>query len=423
MTNSRRNRDSFTRILIAICVRLDDKHSGTFSWTHPFVHIECQSSFAVKSVWVVGSFARGAPTCSDLDLVADIDWHAGPIALPNAVLKALSLRHKGASLYDGTPGKNSSQIAFNDAILIWDQNGNDWRSAINNIGTDPNAGHFSRAADEIPFRPDQLSCDIKEMDNLLKLRDEGLIRWDFTPFSSTAIQGPPTKHQTQTLGLFSSCGARTQFLLPHLLPYFNFHQWPTVYRQAQLNRSTFQLADSVVSIGRPTVAIRLLNTLTTARLMIVPHMHVGAVNGVWCIERGDLHPLTLASERLNIWALFRDSGQLDFYERIPLDSAGALDCYKSAVAIDLFTSLEAAQRWIVTAQDDDGCVVKPVSLTPQALLACIAAVDVVSIDITDFAMTRKGAITLGVMNTVNFETVFTILADTKSNQKLHVSHC
>lgn len=410
MTNSRRNRDSFTRSLIAICEQLDDKHSGTFSWTHPFVHIECQSSFTVKSVWVAGSFARGAPTCNDLDLVADMDWHDGPIALPNAVLKALSLRQKGVSLFDGTPGKNSSQIAFNDAILIWDQNGNDWRSAIKNIGTDPNSGHFSRATDDIPFRPDQLTCDIEEMANLLKLRDEGLIKWDFTPFGSPPRHEPPAKDQIEILNLFASCGAQTQRLLPHLLLYFHFAQWPTIYRRDRLSRSSFRLGDAVVLVGRPTVPVGLLNALTTTRLMIVPHIRAGAANGVWCIERGDLHPLTLAGKKLKIWALLRNDGQLDFYKRGGCNGADALDYSQSAVAVDLFTSLDEAQNWIAATKEDSECDLQPICLLPKALLSCIAASDAVSIDIADYAVNRTGAITLGAVDIVTCKALLDVLA-------------
>ena len=120
MTDGRRNRDSFARSLVAICERLDEKHSGTFSWTHPLVHVELQSRFTINSVWVVGSFARGAPTCNDLDLVAEIDWHGSPVALPHKVFKALSIRYQGVSLCDGTPDNNSSLVAFGEAILIWD---------------------------------------------------------------------------------------------------------------------------------------------------------------------------------------------------------------------------------------------------------------------------------------------------------------
>ena len=410
MTVSHRNRDSFTRSLISICERLDEKQSGTFSWTHPFVHVELQSRFTINSVWVVGSFARGALTCGDLDLVADIDWHGSPAALPHKVFKALSIRHQGVSLCAGTPDNNSSLVAFGDAILIWDRRGNDWRGAINNIVTDPNAGRFSRATDDTPFRPDQLACNIKEMANLLNLRDEGLIKWDFTPFSSPPRHEPPTKHQIEVLNLFVTCGAQTQRLLQHLLPYFYFHQWPSAYRRAQLSKSTFQLGDNTVVIGRPAVPITLLDTLNTACLMIVPHMRGDAVNGVWCIKRGDLHPLNRATERLKIWALSGSGGQLDFYKRAGVGDAGAYDDSNNAVAIDLFTSFEAAQRWVDTTLDDERPAVRPVCLTPQILLACIASADIVSVDITDFALTRSGAQTLGVVGTVTLAALVDVLA-------------
>jgi len=359
---------------------------------------------------VVGSFARGALTCGDLDLVAKIDWHNGPIALPHAVLNALSLRHKGVSLYDGTPDNNSSLVAFDDAILIWDEHSNDWRSSINNIVPEPNAARFSRATDAIPFRPEQLACDVEDITNLLTLRDEGLITWNFTPFSPPPRHGPPTKHEIEVLELFAPCGAKTQLLLSYLLPYFHFHHWPTVYRRTRLSRSSFRLGDAVVSVGRPTVPTRLLNTLTTARLMLVPHMHEGSANGVWCIERGDLHPLTLAAERLKIWALLRDDGQLDFYERMDCAGTAIFDDSRSAVAIDLFTSSEEAHRWIVETKEDCKCVLQPLCLTPKALLSCIAASDTISMGLTDYALTCRGALALGVTDPVTTAALLNVLA-------------
>ena len=400
MTNSKRSRELYTKSLSAICQTLDKSNTIGFSWRHPIVRIDCQSRATIKSLWVAGSYARGALTCGDLDLVVEIDWQGGPVALPRQVFKALFIHHRGISLCDGTPDNNSSHVLFGEAILIWDKGGNDWCSAIDNIAPDPNATRFSRATDDIPFRPEQLNYSIEKIIDLLVRREKGLIKWSFTPFGSAAIQGPQTKHETDALSLFESCGTKTRLLLPHLLPYFYIHQWPSAYRRAQLSRNTFHLGDSTVVIGRPAVPITLLDTLTTACLMIVPHMRGDAINGVWCIERGDLHPLTLATEPLKIWALSDSSGQLDFYDRAGFDEAGAYDDSNNAIAIDLFTSFESAQHWVDTAQDDNSPIVKPVYLTPQTLLACIAAADIVSVNIADFAVTRSGARILGVVGTV-----------------------
>ena len=144
--------------------------------------------------------------------------------------------------------------------------------------------------------------------------------------------------------------------------------------------------------------------------MLVPHMRAGAANGVWCIERGELHPMNLAAKQLKIWALLRDDGQLDFYKRGGCNGAGALDYSQSAVAIDLFTSSEEAQNWIVVTKEDSECVLQPVCLPPKALLSCIAGSDAVSIDLTDYALTRRGATTLGAIDIVTGKTLLDFLA-------------
>ena len=118
MTKFLRSRDSYSCTLIAVCQRLDETRAGVFTWKHPLAHIELQSRFTINSVWVVGSSARGAPICGDLDMVAEIDWQGSPVALPHKVFKALSIHHRGISLCDGTPDNNSSHVAFGDAILI-----------------------------------------------------------------------------------------------------------------------------------------------------------------------------------------------------------------------------------------------------------------------------------------------------------------
>ena len=105
-------------------------------------------------------------------------------------------------------------------------------------------------------------------------------------------------------------------------------------------------------------------------------------------------------EYADVFGIPFSSGQLDFYDRASFDEAGAYDDSNNAIAIDLFTSFESAQHWVDTAQDDNSPIVKPVYLTPQTLLACIAAVDIVSVDIADFAVTRSGARILGVVGTV-----------------------
>ena len=409
MTEKKRSRDSYTRSLIKICNRLDQTNTASFDWTHPFIYVDCHSTFTLNRLWIAGSYARGAPTCGDLDLVADVTWDSGPDALPNEILKALGLRLRGVSICVGSPEQNSSQVAFPEAVLIWDGRGHDWQSAILSIALNPNAGRFVRSSDCIPFRLERLGCNIEGVNHLLDLHDWGHIKWQFTPFDSICGNSSAAKHQSTLASFFSSRGKASQLLGSHLLYYFHFDSWPSSYRREWRNKSSFFLGDSVVSIGRPTVSLGLLDKGLTARLLIAPHLSKDGPNGVWSIERGDRHPLVAASAGLKIWALLDIDGQLDFYHRAH-HKAKSLSYSYTAIGIDLFTTKQEVEAWIRLNSSDSKCLSRPISLNPNQLLSCLAAVDAVAIDFIDFALTRRGATTVGLNETVNLEKVFSVLA-------------
>ena len=410
MTNSQRSRNFYSKSLSAICGRLDQSNTAGFSWRHPFVHIDCQSKATVKALWIAGSYARGALTCGDLDLVVEIDWHRTPAALPHQIFKALGLRLKGVSVFDGTPAINSSHVEFPEAVLIWNAHGRDWLTAIDTIAIDANAGHFERATDQIPFGFEQLTCDLEQLEKLLTLRDEGLIKWAFTPLTSIPARERHTSRSISNFNMFGACGAKTQRLFPQLLPYFHFDRWPASYRKGRESRTKFRLGDSLLVVGRPEVPVLLLNSVTTASILIAPHLICGSDNGVWRIARGELHPLTLATKPLKIWALLRsDDGLLDFYERFRDDI-----CFEGVSigfpAIDLFTSLENALQWISDSTEPGDCELHPVLLTPDALLSCLSAVDLISLDMTDYALTPVGAAAAQLSKPITSENLLAVLA-------------
>lgn len=60
-------RESFTKKLVRICQRLDDQAIRTITHKHIYREFTCQ--IEITMVWAVGSYARGALLCGDLDLV------------------------------------------------------------------------------------------------------------------------------------------------------------------------------------------------------------------------------------------------------------------------------------------------------------------------------------------------------------------
>jgi hypothetical protein len=69
-------REAFTRKLRRLCERLDEPHPRTVVFKHWFQRDLQTSDVSVTSLWVVGSYARGAPDCGDLDVVLTIKWTA-----------------------------------------------------------------------------------------------------------------------------------------------------------------------------------------------------------------------------------------------------------------------------------------------------------------------------------------------------------
>lgn len=65
----RRTRDSFTRALERICERLDERNQFDVVYADLPDREKLQAQVEIRKVGVVGSYARGATRCGDLDLV------------------------------------------------------------------------------------------------------------------------------------------------------------------------------------------------------------------------------------------------------------------------------------------------------------------------------------------------------------------
>ena len=394
MTEKRRGRASFTKTLEVMCKRLDDNPCTEMAWEHPLVHGNFTSTITIKSLWAVGSYARGAPTCGDLDIVAEMTAVSGPPPPHYEVTRALFKSPKGVSLYLGTPTENSSGTAFPEALMIWTGAGSDWRGAIARIATDLTAVHFPRHTDRIPFRMDQLSCSLSELEELLTLYDQQLIRWQFVPLGEIDPIGTLSEDELElSKAVQFHCGKITRALLPHLITHFRQPTaWTKPYLRSGIKKTQFRIGGTKVLVGRPAVPVQELDWLTTSELLIVPHQSARGPNGIWRIERGDKHPLLIATGKLPAWTLANSTGQPDFSYHLaegdPINSS-------SARGIDLFTSLAGAQDWIDQVCEECDAVLSPKELTGRELLSCLARADVAAIDRRDYAVSHRGKVALG----------------------------
>ncbi|WP_413770025.1 hypothetical protein, partial [Vibrio vulnificus] len=109
-------RESFTKKLIRMCQRLVECSVRTSS--HKDIYGEFTGEITITSMWVVGSYARGAMTCGDLDMVIGVQTKG---ALPSTRAWARSFFGAPSLVryYPGNPIENMSGIPFPEAVLIW----------------------------------------------------------------------------------------------------------------------------------------------------------------------------------------------------------------------------------------------------------------------------------------------------------------
>lgn len=289
MVERRRPRASFTAALERMCSRLDQRSRVVISWKD-FLGDPSSREFEVTDLWVAGSYARGAPTCGDLDLILGVSpdgWRsAGQIAA------RLFGAQADVRFYSGTPEKNSSGVAFPEAVHIWAP-GSRWRDALASIREDASAGRFARPHDMIPLRPEQMSGSPDLLKELVALEESGQIAWRFVPYEPRPVPEPRSGIEQHIVGLIEQrWGKQSRATFPFVwdylkenLPFFTFEH---------LEQTELDCGGVHVSVGRPSAATDRLDELTTSRLALMPHLSRRGPNGIWEIRRGASHPLEQA---------------------------------------------------------------------------------------------------------------------------------
>ena len=181
----RRSRESFKKTLIKILTRVDARHLHEISWKQfPWSNEpDASCKFVLKEVWVVGSFARGAIFCGDLDLVVEIDILSGRENPPTTKVSKASIGiFPDLSVFLGSPELNSSHVTFPEAVLLWSKEDVTpvWKKAIESIPVDERVTRFSREYDNLPFRKEQIcSGDLEAIERVIESlkRKEVLSQW------------------------------------------------------------------------------------------------------------------------------------------------------------------------------------------------------------------------------------------------------
>jgi hypothetical protein len=390
----RRPREHFTRVLTRICQRLDDSSVADVNWTDKFFREVVRCTVSVRGVWAVGSYARGALDCGDLDLVVEAasQSEGRPAGLPptSAISRSFFGSPSDVRVYLGTPEDNTSGISLDDARMIWTSEGLDWAMAIENIRPDPKAGRFPRPTDSVPFRMEQLDSNIGAISELLELELSRTVQWRFVPMTAVGPAKPTSADEIDFYQLATYfCGSKTQRLLPHLLGAFQRKlTWPKGrWLRRQVEKTEFRWGNCDLLVGKPPVHISRLDALSTNELAIVPHLTQRGPNGIWFLGRGDEHPLVKRASDVRLFCLIDEDAQ-------PIEIQCTESNGREGVTFDLFSNESVAANQAREDEKEFGEVTRVREVSGRDLLALLALADVLYLESGDIALTHKGQLLL-----------------------------
>ncbi|WP_434574997.1 hypothetical protein J3P88_10155 [Pseudomonas sp. Z3-6] len=380
-------RESFTKKLIRMCQRLDEFFVRTI--THQDIYGEFTGEITITSMWVVGSYARGAMTCGDLDMVIGVQTKG---ALPSTRVWARSFFGAPSLVryYPGDPTENASGVPFSEAILIWSGVGCDWKGALASIKPDPNAGRAARETDAIPLRDEQLRTCNDEYHAAVDMQRDGLWEWEFIEIGSELLAPIPPDDTAEDIAYFRRCtsiiGRKSQELVPAIVKLMREQEPFGSWSSADSHRAKFRCGSSEVHLGRPAIPIRFFeNTPWVRQLLLIPHISARGPNGAWVIRRGPEHPDRNALEGKHAYYLMT-SGQPD-----TIAYSGS-SIHWPSTGIELLGSCDEAQELAAQFADEDDFAAPEIGRAEGIdLLSLFGLVDIVEVRGYQLALTYSGA--------------------------------
>jgi hypothetical protein len=199
------------------------------------------------------------------------------------------------AFYYGSPEINTSNVSFPDAVCIWSGPGCDWSGAIESIKPNPKAGRAEREVDAIPFHAEQLQAEHEALEELVELRDQGIVEWDFMQIDDAALIPIPAEElsasERRLIRITHDWGRKSLKLVPAMISLMSaresFGQW---YSTGFGGRSLVRCGGTEIRYGSPPVYSLFDDGLITKRVALIPHLRAKGPNGAWFIRRGLNHP-------------------------------------------------------------------------------------------------------------------------------------
>lgn len=375
-------RESFSKALARMCKKLDEAPERLVL-EKPAFSGNFEARITITSLWVVGSYARGAEHCGDLDVV--IDWRSRNGLTPStqAVKNIFFGPVPRLQCFSGTPKNNSSYVAFPDAVKIWSGPGCNWENAIESIKVVQGAGRQARETDLIPLRPCQMNCCWDGLHNVVEQLKSGILEQDFVAFTPEMIAADVGADLDPTARyLFSLQSKKSQALMPPIVRLMDkIEPNLTWYYEGG---TSLRCGGSMIRLGLPSIDLHLLKPDTGVRqLVIIPHLSARGPNGAWILRRGPNHPDAQTFGQRQAYAL-TCGGKPVVQANYQVDSMPHSICL-----LELYKSESAAQRKRGTTAKTQ---VEEVAISPmqgQVLLNFIIGVDAVKIGRTIHALSPR----------------------------------
>ncbi len=344
------------------------------------------SRLRVKALWVVGSYARGALFCGDLDLVADIIKEEGVMPLTATVSRSIIGRAPDVRLYIGTPEENTSGVTFPEEKLLWSSDASDWSATINAIPVDPKAARFERLHDILPLRKEQITDygDKDTFEKIVDLLNQQVLSSQWVAVSDISVQPEEWSFAAKKLFEYIQrwCGKKTQEVMPFAIEWFKDNNRCDLWHHKYNEKTRFKIGGAEVLVGRPCIDLSQLDSLSCAAIVIVPHMSRRGPNGLWLLSRGVNHPIE--QQFIACSAFYLAQGKCS-------SIAEESDGWKRIHSLELFQQkVQAKIRKQEFKGDDEDIHYDIVNATGSELLSLIAAVDIVEMDSARYPITRNG---------------------------------
>jgi len=296
-------RDRFTKQLVRICKALDEVSVRDISYDTYGATATCH--LEATELWVAGSYARGALTCGDLDVVMSFAATGAGLPMAQILSRAFFGATPGVRFYSGTPEVNRSGAVFPDAVLIWSRQDRDWQARIDSIKLDPTAGRAARDTDSVPLRAEQMRFPSCTLNDVARWERDGILEWDFVSLDNELLSAMPSQEigskERQLFECITGMGQKTLDLIPAVWRVMRETEPGASWKAAVSEKATLRCGGTLIHVGVPALDLTHFENAKVRQLMLVPHRTARGPNGMWLIRRGPKHPHMLGLKRCCIF--------------------------------------------------------------------------------------------------------------------------